>query len=210
VAIEQGGVMRSLDGGVTWEDHNPDAQRDGHTITTHRLAPGRVYEAAGGEGVQVRPQFRLGWPPVRPLVRMTLGGFAETHDGGATWRTMRDGLEENAYLWGLAVDPADPDTLVASAAVGPMHAHHSHMYESFLIRREGRGPWHRVTDGLPPSEGMGISVLAGGVGQAGTFYAANNLGVFRSGDGGLRWQALDVKWPELFRGQHVQGIAVLS
>jgi hypothetical protein len=208
VAIEQGGVMRSLDGGLTWEDHNPGAQRDGHTLVMHPLAPGRVYEAAGGEGVKVRPQFRLGWPPVRPLVRMSLGGFAETRDGGDSWQTMRDGLEENAYLWGLAADAADPDTLVASAAVGPMHAHHYNMYESFLIRREGRAPWQRVADGLPPSEGMGISVVSGGDREMGTFYAANNLGVFRSVDGGRRWQARDVEWPERFRCQHVQGIAV--
>jgi hypothetical protein len=66
VAIEQGGVMRSHDGGLNWEDHNPGAQRDGYTLVTHPLAPGRVCEAAGGEGVKVRPQFRLGWPPVRP------------------------------------------------------------------------------------------------------------------------------------------------
>src|SRR5262249_2940251 len=153
---EQGGVMRSLDGGLTWEDHNPAAQRDGHTLVTHPLAPGRVWEAAGGEGATVRPQFRLGWPPVRPLVRISLGGFAETRDGGETWQTLREGLEENAYLWGLAADPADPDTLVASAAVSPMHAHRYDMYDSVLIRREGRGPWRRIADGLPSSEGMGI------------------------------------------------------
>jgi hypothetical protein len=41
--------------------------------------------------------------------------------------TLRDGLEENAYLWGLAADPADLDTLVASAAVGLIHANNYHM-----------------------------------------------------------------------------------
>jgi hypothetical protein len=54
---------------------------------------------------------------------------------------------------------------------------------------------------------MGISVVSGGDREMGTFYAANNLGVFRSVDGGRRWQALDAEWPERFRCQHVQGIA---
>jgi hypothetical protein len=55
-------------------------------------------------------------------MRISLGGFAETRDGGETWQTVREGLEENAYLWGLAADPADSDTLVASAAVGKIAA----------------------------------------------------------------------------------------
>jgi photosystem II stability/assembly factor-like uncharacterized protein len=208
VAIEQGGVMRSLDGGLTWEDHKAGAQRDGHTLAAHPLAPGLVYEAAGGEGVTVCPELRMAWPPIRPLVRMSQGGFAVTHDGGDSWQTLHDGLDENAYVWGLAADPGEPETLVASAAIGPMHAHHYHRYESFLIRRERRGCWQRLTDGLPSPDGMGISVIGGEPGRAGVLYAANNRGVFRSADGGRRWQALDVAWPERFQEQHVQGLAV--
>jgi hypothetical protein len=57
---------------------------------------------------------------------------------------------------------------------------------------------------------MGISVVRGANGEGRTFYAANNLGVFRSVDSGRRWQALDLEWPERFRRQHVQGVAVMS
>jgi hypothetical protein len=99
---------------------------------------------------------------------------------------------------------------VCVAAVGPMHAHLYNMYESFFIRRQGRGPWQRITDGLPSPEGMGISVLRAGVGRPGTFYSANNLGVFDSVDGGRRWRTLEVVWPERFRRQHARGIAVMA
>jgi hypothetical protein len=91
-----------------------------------------------------------------------------------------------------------------------MHAHHYQMYHSFLIRRERHAPRQRVADDLPQSEGMGISVIGGGNHERGTFYAANNLGVFRSQDGARRWQALDLSWPERFRRQHVQGMAVVA
>jgi hypothetical protein len=48
VGIEQGGVMRTLDGGKTFEDHNPQAQNDPHTLAATTQAPGRIYEAGGG------------------------------------------------------------------------------------------------------------------------------------------------------------------
>ena len=47
VGIELGGVMRSLDGGATWADHNPQAHSDAHEMLTHPCAPDRVLEAAG-------------------------------------------------------------------------------------------------------------------------------------------------------------------
>src|SRR5207248_5570105 len=48
VGIELGGLMLSRDGGQTWEDHRPGAQRDVHALAWHPSAPGRAYEAGGG------------------------------------------------------------------------------------------------------------------------------------------------------------------
>jgi hypothetical protein len=78
--------MRSLDGGLTWEDRKPGSQHDAHVLRTHASAPGRVYEVAGG-------------------------GFAESRDAGQTWRPADAGLRHH-YLWGLAVDSGDPETMV--------------------------------------------------------------------------------------------------
>src|SRR5437667_104290 len=85
------GLMRSLDGGSTWEDRKPTGPYDAHNMAAHRLAPGRVYASAGdGFG-------RAG------------AGYAESRDGGETWERFGEGLRHH-YLWGLAVDPANPDT----------------------------------------------------------------------------------------------------
>src|SRR5258708_37586589 len=46
VGIELGGVMRSVDGGLTWEDRKPGAQPGSHTLRAHRLAPPTGYQAA--------------------------------------------------------------------------------------------------------------------------------------------------------------------
>lgn len=212
VAIEQGGVMRTLDNGETWEDHKPGGQRDGHTLATHVRAPGRVYEAAGGESARFKMEPRLAWPPLRPNVIITGGGYAQSRDGGETWETQSAGLEENYYLWGLAVDSGDPDTLVASASVGPMRAHQANQAESFVIRRTKNEPWRRVPPGagLPDPAGTVIPVLASDPAAPGVFYAASNQGVFRSADAGETWKPLvpETDWPTRFRKQHVQGIAV--
>src|SRR5215212_1161338 len=83
VGIELGGVMRSLDGGDSWQDHNPEAHSDAHRLLTHPLAPERVYEAAGQ-------------------------GVAVSSDRGASWSTFEGGLDRR-YAWAAAIDPADPD-----------------------------------------------------------------------------------------------------
>ena len=92
--IELGGVMRSRDGGATWEDRKPGSQHDSHALATHPAAVDRVYEAAGG-------------------------GIALSEDAGATWRPVDDGTDRH-YTWGLAVDAGDPDLWYVSATYGAL------------------------------------------------------------------------------------------
>src|SRR5205823_13632929 len=47
VGIELGGLMRSTDGGESWQDHRPGAQPDVHSLAWHPVVRGRAYEAAG-------------------------------------------------------------------------------------------------------------------------------------------------------------------
>ena len=170
VGIELGGVMRGLRAGETWEDRKPGSQHDAHTLRAHRLAPGRVYEAAGG-------------------------GYAESRDGGATWRGEDDGLRHR-YIWGLAVDPADPDTLVISAATSARQAHYPGSLASTLYRRTAGGPWQESTAGLPAPSGNRVRVLASNEAEPGVFYAANDQGIHRSPDAGQSWEPLAIAWPE--------------
>lgn len=239
VAIELGGVMRSLDGGQTWEDRKPFAQPDAHTLCCHRLAPGRVYEAAGG-------------------------GYAESFDAGATWRQLDEGLIWH-YLWGLAVDPTDPNTIVVSVSPGPRHAHDhgpaanrgesatrgdhdraraggverqpssapgyagspggyrghngpppwlSYGYqgpEAVIYRRVGDGPWEEVRDGLPEPQGTLAYAFATNEAEPGVFYAAPHGGdLFRSADAGRSWSRLDVAWPGSFRPDDLNNLTVIE
>src|SRR6266700_293273 len=95
--IERGGLMYSKDGGQTWSEHRPAAQRDVHALAWHPNVQGRAYEAGGG-------------------------GAAWSHDGGWTWRAADAGRDRH-YTWGLALDPEDPDCWYISASPGPRQAH---------------------------------------------------------------------------------------
>ncbi|HEX8036715.1 MAG TPA: glycosyl hydrolase [Ktedonobacterales bacterium] len=181
VAIEAGALLRSLDGGHTWEDRKPGGPYDTHTLVMHRLAPNWLYSAAG-DGFVIPGH-----------------GFFESEDGGQTWYRPNDGLQHH-YLWSVAADPADPATLVISAAHGPEQAHNPQSAESALYRRTGNGPWQRVQDGFPKPRGLLIAALATHEAEPGVFYAANNKGVFRSTDAGSSWEALPIRWPQ---GLHI-------
>jgi hypothetical protein len=180
VAIEAGALVRSVDGGRTWEDRRSDGPFDTHTLGQPRQLPGRIYSAAG-DGFMHPGQ-----------------GFVESRDAGDTWERPGTGLEHH-YLWGLAVDPGDPETVIVSAAHSPNQAHNPAAAESAIYRRSGGSAWQRVTQGLPPERGMLGSVLAANQAEPGIFYAANNLGLYRSADAGRSWEQLDIlniPWPQ--------------
>jgi hypothetical protein len=191
VCIEAGALLRSLDGGRDWEERRPDAPMDTHTLLAHRLAPGRLYSAAG-DGFTT---------PGR--------GYAESRDAGVSWKRFGEGLSHH-YLWSVAVDPTNPDTVVVSAARSPQEAHNPADAESTIYRRSGGGAWEEVRAGLPERSGTVIPELATSPSEPGVLYMATNRGLYRSGDAGATWERLALPWPERFRYQHVQGLAVVG
>jgi photosystem II stability/assembly factor-like uncharacterized protein len=170
VAIEAGALIRTLDGGQTWLDRVSGGPIDTHTAATHPLAPGRIYSAAGD-------------------------GYFESEDAGESWSHQGDGLQHR-YLVGVAVDPADPDTVVVSAASGPFLAYRPQRAEAYLYRKAGRCSFELVMAGLPTGQGTIASRLATNPAESGVIYAANNHGLFRSSDAGQSWQRVEIPWPQ--------------
>ena len=124
VGIELGGIMRSEDGGETWRDHPPGAQKDVHALAWHPTVRDRAYEAGGG-------------------------GAAWSRDGGLTWQPADNGRDRH-YTWALAVDPADPDCWYVSANPGARLAHQDEeRAEAHIYRWRGDGPWEALAGGLP-------------------------------------------------------------
>ena len=183
VAIEAGALVRTFDDGRSWHDRVSGGPYDTHRAATHPLAPGRIYSAAGD-------------------------GYFESTDSGDSWRSPEDGLQ-HGYLVDLAVDPADPQTVVASATRGPFVAYSPPSVESYIYRRTGRNGWEVAMAGLPPATGTTASRFAVHPGEPGVIYAANNRGVFRSDDAGRRWSVIDAPWPQPGLADGVSAVACL-
>jgi hypothetical protein len=181
VSIEQGGVMRTEDGGATFQDRRPAGPRDAHTLATHPRALGRLYAAGAFE-------------------------YAESAAAGEDWTRPQEGIDLR-YLWSVAVAPGDPDAIVVSGAASPRAAHDIRAAASTLYVRQGAGPWRRP-EGLPEIEGTNIYVLTSSWDEPASIYGAANRGVYRSPDRGRTWESIRVDWPERYLAQHVQGIAV--
>jgi hypothetical protein len=132
--IELGGLMRSTDGGATWHDHRPGAQRDVHSLAWHPRAQGLAYEAGGG-------------------------GAAWSADGGDTWQPADEGRDRH-YTWSVAVDPDDPELWYVSASTGPFAAHGRRDPQARIYRRRNGG-WDALAGGLPdPLPSMPYALVA--------------------------------------------------
>jgi photosystem II stability/assembly factor-like uncharacterized protein len=167
--IELGGLMRSEDGGVTWSDHRPGAQRDVHALAWHPRVPGRAYEAAGG-------------------------GAAWSFDGGRSWRPADEGRDRH-YTWALAVDPEDPDCWFVSASTGPLQAHSGRPAEACVYRWRGDGPWQPLDGGLgPPLDSMPYALAAR---EDGLFLGFADGRLCASGDRGERWTEVPLRGDRL-------------
>lgn len=183
VSIEAGALVQTHDAGETWEDRRPSSRRDNHSLTTHSDAPGRAYAAAGD-------------------------GYAKSTDGGTTWTYPETGLDHR-YCWSVAVDPSDPDTVLLSSASGPRMAHSVWAAESYVYLRSGDAPWERVMTGLPDPDGLLRASLAT-TDEPRTFYALTNHGLYQSTDAGEAWSRCPMPWPDEYRNETPQGLAVVT
>ena len=167
--IEAGAVVRSTDGGRSWQDHRRGAMRDCHCLASHASAPGWFYE--GG-----------------------YGGGAFSRDGGANWERLQ-GLDRK-YGWAAAADVVDPELQYVSVSPG-VQAHSDHA-DAAIFRSRGER-WERLTGGLPsPLDAMPYGLLTGpGPGQITT--GLSNGEVWQSYDAGDSWSRLAVTFPGIER-----------
>jgi photosystem II stability/assembly factor-like uncharacterized protein len=165
VGIELGGLMRSTDGGKSWQDHRPGAQRDVHSLTWHPRVQGRAYEAGGG-------------------------GTAWSDDAGETWHPADDGRDRH-YTWSVSVDPEDPDRWYVSASTGPFAAHGGRDPEARIYARAGEAPWGVLAGGLPePLPAMPYALVA----ADGRLFAGLADGQIWEGvAGGDKWRACTLR-----------------
>jgi hypothetical protein len=170
VGIELGGLMRSTDGGASWQDHRPGAQRDVHSLAWHPRVEGRAYEAGGG-------------------------GAAWSEDGGETWHAADEGRDRD-YTWAVAVEPDDPDAWYVSASTGPFAAHGGGDPQARIYAWRG-GRWRALAGGLPdPLPAMPYALVA----AEGRLFAGLADGrLWESRDRGESWRPCELEGDRLVR-----------
>jgi photosystem II stability/assembly factor-like uncharacterized protein len=167
--IELGGLMRSTDGGETWQDERPGSQPDVHSLAWHRRVEGCAYEAGGG-------------------------GAAWSEDGGDTWQPADDGRDRH-YTWSVAVDPEDPGLWYVSASTGPYAAHGRRGDpQARIFRRAREGGWVPLAGGLPdPLPAMPYALVAAEEGRL--FAGLANGELWESRDRGDTWEQCALSEP---------------
>src|SRR5206468_549529 len=136
LAIEVGGVVRSEDGGETWENVRGGIHDDVHSVAVNPREGSIIYAA-------------------------TRHGFGRSEDFGRSWRRI-DGFPGTGYCRPLAVDPHNPQRLFTAAApVTPDGFRRPEGSECRIFRAEDGGlSWAQLKRGLPESFRPYVDALA--------------------------------------------------
>ncbi len=181
VGIEAGAVLRSTDGGHTWQGHRAGALRDCHSLTFHAKHGDWVYEGGG-----------------------TGAGAACSRDGGHTWRQPRAGLDRH-YGWAVAADPAQPEVWYASLSTGALKAHTDGQAQAYIFRSAGGAPWQKIGAGLPqPLTDMPYALLTDPTAPGHIYAGLSNGAVWHSGNHGDAWQPMPFNLGGIHRAMIMQ------
>ncbi len=130
VAAEVAGLLRSDDGGATWECEPVDGDEDVHHVTGHPDDPDLLYVSLGSASLHVQGRRH--------------GGIARSRDGGLTWEQI-----ETDYTRATIVPPARPDLLLAGPA--PRVGREGRI----VVSSDGGDTWEPAGDGIEvPMEDM--------------------------------------------------------
>lgn len=193
-ATANGGLWKSTDGGLTWRPSWPagDVQAMGGLAVT---SEGIIYAGTGEP------------TPAGGYVVSSGNGVYRSDDGGATWVSI--GLRDSGAIGRIAVDPRDPDVVLAAAAGHLLQPGDRGLY----VTADGGETWDLTLPGDNSTTGaIDVAVSSQGRLLAAMWdrdvlerrLAGPGSGLFLSVDGGAGWD--EVRLPGV--GEDVGRIGV--
>lgn len=206
-------VLKTRDGGQTWEKFPLFSSRRVTTVAVDPQLPATVYAGTMGDAVYKSPDGGQHWLPhnvglkehvsyvnqfvFHPVQNETLYlattvGVFRTTDGGRTWEEQMAGMKEVHIVVTLAMDPRNPRLLYAGTTGGA--------YRS----RDGAASWQKVNRGLIPEEmldaslALGINTLVVDPVNPDIVYAGTTNGLFKTTDQADSWVRIGHSLPDQF------------
>lgn len=186
--IELGGVLRSGDGGQSWEGHMKGAVRDCHDLAFHPTNGNWVY-AGGGDGAAFSRDGGQTWSQPDPANMLAaLLPFAYRRE-----TSRAKGKLDRRYGWAVAADPAQPEIWYLSASTGPASAHGEGKANGCIYCCKDGQHLERLSGGLPqPLDHFPYGLLTD-VDAPGHVYAViQNGDIWLSENYGDEWTQLPV------------------
>jgi photosystem II stability/assembly factor-like uncharacterized protein len=186
VALQVGYMLKTTDGGKSWELLNRNLDCDVHTIVLHPENGEKIFIATGGH------DCRAGRAPGRALY--------SSSDGGKNWAPMAADFKEE-YSVPLAIHPKKANVMYSALANGQpgQWRRRESGAEAFLIQSNDSGKtWRKLENAVSQANKSFVESLAFDPENADCMYAAQRSGdLFGSSDSGANWFKLNVGVPEL-------------
>jgi len=206
--VDKIGVSRSTDGGETWAPTGPGLPPEAvfSALVVSPERPGAVYTATSsgvfrsvnggadwtpaGAGLPASPSPHLSALAIDPkdprvLFAGTLGaGVFRSDDAGASWSPARAGLSDSE-VWALAIHPQG--AVLYAGTTGGDRYYQGDGPGGVFQTTDGR-TWRRTVRGLVAVK---VTVMAAGPEDPPVLWAGTeNLGLFRSLNGGITWRSI--------------------
>ena len=187
VGIEQGALMKSTDGGVSWRElENFHRETDAWHKDIHRVIckPGNPDQ----------------------LIMATGMGLYLSGDAGETWEHLTNPDFVLGYPDQLILSP-DDDNLVYASGAGfdpTVWRHSGHAAGTVLRSRDGGRSWEDASKGLPQDADSNIEAMNAVIYESGmTLFAGNTDGeVYASEDGAENWHRIASGLKPVSKGNH--------
>ncbi|MFB8169045.1 WD40/YVTN/BNR-like repeat-containing protein [Kitasatospora purpeofusca] len=189
VAVSSGGVYRSKDGGGSWEPSNTGLRAEFFPEENQYPEFGQCVHKIARDAVN----------PDR-LYLQNHGGVYRSDDGGASWRSIADGLPAD-FGFAIAAHPHRADTAYVFPLGGADDRIPPGRHCRVFRTDDGGDSWQALAEGLPGEDHYGVvlrdALRTDDLAPAGIYFGTRTGEVYASNDEGAHWSPVLSHLPDV-------------